>query len=272
MTKRFLQITLLSSIVFSGTAAVGANAVLSGVGQDMTAPSIDDFILAQAQGSISADQSQPSGGDLGDELPEELLSQFLADPEAFIANPDNIDIVARVVRQAIAQNPSNLDAIIAAVDRQADARITDAVADGIARAAADYAAAGDTVISSQILAKVSISTSTPLRQAVQIKATEIASVAESLRNEEEVVSEEDMQLDRQEGEILQETDTTLSDSETLSEPGADAPSLATTTTTTSEGGDSAAPNSGTSQPSPISPTNPPPPVTPPPPGDPASPA
>lgn len=280
MRKLFVQIALLSSGISCGTMVVGASGSSYYSVQMAPGPSLDGIVLTQAQRNISTNQATSADDDLADEidleLSEELLLQFLADPSAFIANPDNADIIAAVVRQVIMRDFSNVDVVIAAVEGQAEARIASAVADGIARAAADYAAAGDAAASSQILAKASISSSTALREAVQTKvseiATEIATVRESLQNEEVVLPEEETQVDTPEREIVQETEATLSDGETLLEPVSDAPLLGATTPATGDGDVGAVPSSGTSQRSPTSPTNIPAAVTPPPVGDPASPA
>ena len=178
----------LFSCVISSSALAGAKVNQSfDFYQGSNAGSLEGIFLAQAQVDTSTNQTT-SEDELAEEIDaefqEELLAKFLADPAGFIADPDNAGIVEAVVRQAIARNPSNIDVVIAAVQGLSDAVILAAVADGIVRAAADYAAAGDTVASSQILANVSIATSSALRQAVQTKTSEIttgvAGIAETL--------------------------------------------------------------------------------------------
>lgn len=245
---------------------------------------IKDIFLAQAQTDTSTNQTtleEEQAEDIDAKFPDELLERFIADAAGFIAEIENAGIIAAVVRQAIARNLSNVDLVIAAVEGLSDTVALAAVADGIVRAAADYAAAGDAVASSQILAKGSISTSSTLRQAVQTKisevATEIASVAGDLQNEGVVVSENEASVTAQENVTVEETSTLSFDVEILSTPDNGAPTLATTTAATGDAENSVVLGSGNTQSPPASPTpqsqtNPPSIVTPPAADSPASPA
>ena len=281
LANRIIKAVLLVIAMSSSTMVAGAVGLPPYVDQTATIPPLGGIILAQAQGNTSTDQSIPSDCDLAEEnnsdLLEDLLSQFLEDPAGFIANPNNTDIIADIVRQAIARNPANVDAVIAAIDSLSNSSIIGAVAEGIAQAAADYAAACDTAASSQILAKASIATSTVLKQAVQDKASEIATemagVIQSLQDEDVALSEQETPTDTQEGMPIEETEATLSEGETLSEPVADAPSLSNAPGASGGSDSTTLPSGGTiSPPPPVGTANPPVTVTPSQGGVPASPA
>lgn len=281
MAKRFVKAVLLLSAMSSGTMVVSAVELAPYSDQTTTISPFGNIILAQAQDNTSTDQSLPADSDFAEEgnsdFLEDLVSEFLEDPAAFMANPNNANIIADIVRQAIARNPANADAVIAAVGGLSDSSIVDAVAEGIARAAADYAAAGDTVASSQILAKASMATSTELRQAVQDKAseiaTEIAGVTPNLQDEDVALSEQETPTDTQEGVLIEETEATLSEAEALAEPAAETPSLSNAPGASGDGGGTTLPSGGAiSPPASTGTISPPTTVTPPPTGDPASPA
>ena len=267
MQQHIVRLAVLSTAIVCGTVAMGAGRNPFVNLYDVPPLTRDNIILVQAQGDTSSDTDAAS--ELNPELPEEILLAFLADPQAFIADPRNADLIAAVVRQAIARDPAGADAMIALVDDASDPAVVDAVAEGIAQAAADFADAGDTDASSQILAKVAATPSGLLSEAVQSKANQISTVAENTPSEEaspaeqQVVSEES-----QDGEASQQTDivsdapsdvvsddsvgtepqaneataseqgtAALSDGETLSEPAGDAPSLAATQTSATGGVD-----------------------------------
>jgi cell pole-organizing protein PopZ len=247
LTSQLFRAVLLSIAISSGTMVATAHGLPRYVNRAETTLPFGSIVLAQAEGNTLTEQSLASDSGSAEEnssdLMEDLLSQFLEDPAGFVADPNNADFIAEIVQQAIAQNPANVDAIIAAVDSSSNSSITEAVAEGIARAAADYAAAGDTAASSQILAKASLATSTGLRQAVRDKTSEIAA------------------------------ETTLSDKETLAEPGAVAPSLSNATGPSGDSGSPTLPSGGAiSTPPTVGTTNPLVTVTPPQGGVPASPA
>jgi len=208
--------------------------------------------LVQADGSES-DNSESDNPAETEEVDEELLAEFLADPEAFIDNPDNAGLIAAVVRQAIANDPANADNIISVAEGKTDPGIIGAIAEGIVQAAADYAAAGNTVASSQILVKVSDSVSGSLGDAVGVRASQIAGLTQSVEEAEVSVPEEPQETEQaeteqtepaepgdvaeSEAEIIEGTPSEIV--ETLSDPATEAPSLtegAAATTTGEDGG------------------------------------
>lgn len=267
LAKRIVRAVLLLGAISSGSMAASASWVQPPADQAAVIPPLAGIILAQASGDAST-EALSSDSDLSEEinsdLLEDLVSQFLEDPAGFLADLNNADIIADIVREAIARNPANVDAVIAAVDGLSNLRIIDAVAEGIARAAADYAEAGDMTASSQILAKASITTSTLLGQAVQDKASKIAaetaSAVQSLQDEDDVFSE-------------QETPTDMEQVEVLSEGVVDAPSLSNAPGAAGDGDSTTLPSGGTiSPPSSTGTTSPPTILTPPLTDDPASPA
>lgn len=279
MAKRFFKTALLLSTVCSGTVVVSAVELAPYSDRSATKLPFDGIVLAQAQGTTPTDQSPET--ELAEEgrsdFLEDLVSEFLEDPSAFLANPNNADIIADIVRRAIARNIANADAVIAAVDGLSEPNIVNAVADGIARAAADYAAAGDTVASSQILAKASIATSTVLQQAVRDKAgeiaTEMAGDTPNLQDDDFAPSDQEIPADTQERVLIEETEASLSEAEALTEPAAETPSLSNATGASFDSGSTTSPSDGAISPPPSTGTiSPPTTVTPPPPGDPASPA
>lgn len=266
-TKRFVRAAILLGAMCSGSMVANASGVRPPRDHASAIPSSAGIILAQVPNNASTETSS-SGGDLAEEinpeLLENLLSQFLEDPAGFFSDPNNADIIADIVREAIARNPANVDAVIAAVEGLSDPRVIDAVAEGVARAAGGYAEAGDTTISSQILAKVSLTTSTVLRQAVQDKASEIAAemagTVPNMQGESDVLFEQDSPADTEQVEVL-------------SDEVADTPSLSNAPDALGDGGSTTLPRGGTISP-PTSPgtISPPTTVTPPVTGNPASPA
>lgn len=241
----------MSCVLSSGAGAGARDSLWLDIRQESSAGPHGGFFLAQAQSDQSTN-STPLEDVLAEatdsEIVEELLAQFLADPTGFLADPGNADMIAAVVRLAISRNPASVDLVIVAVERISDTAILNAVADGIVRAAADYAASGETIASSQILAKASISTSTGLRQAVQTKTSQVAAEIASDADNLQVVSEEETSVDAQEGESPQETSTLPFDAETLSPPVNDAPALGATTATTGGGANTVVPGSGNTPP------------------------
>jgi len=267
ITKRFVKAALLLGGMCSGSMVASASGVRPPGSQAAAIPFSAGIILAQAPGNASTETSSSRSDlavEINPELLEELLSQFLEDPAGFLSDLNNADLIADIVREAIARNPANVDAVIAAVEGLSDSRVIDAVAEGIARAAAGYAEAGDTTISSQILAKATITTSTVLRQAVQDKASEIAaetaSAVPNMQDENDVLFEQDAPADTEQVEVL-------------SDEVADTPSLSNAPGASGDGGSTTLPSGGTISP-PSSPAtiSPPTTVTPPVSGDPASPA
>ncbi|WP_157132302.1 hypothetical protein [Roseobacter sp. AzwK-3b] len=272
MQQHTVRLTVLTTAIVCGTVAIGAGRHSFDSLSKVPSMPHDGIIFVQAQDDTSSDQAQLSETDTASEidpdLPEEILLAFLADPQAFIADPRNADLIAAVVRQAIARDPANADAMIALVDDVSDPAAIDAVADGIAQAAGDFADAGDTDASSQILAKVAVAPSRLLSEAVQSKANQISTVAENTRGDEASPAEQVVSEESQDGEASQQTDivsdapadvvsdegvgtepqaneaagseqdtAALSDGETLSEPASDAPSLAAAQTSATGGVD-----------------------------------
>ncbi|MFA8443996.1 MAG: hypothetical protein ACEPO0_19215 [Yoonia sp.] len=179
--------------------------------ENAVGPRFGEIILAQAAPDTFFSVENPDDvvAPPEDIKPEDLellrlVTEFLADPEAFILDPENSDIVAEVVSETILRDPLALDGIIVAVDRVADVNLIGAVANGINLAAAELARSGDTIAASQILAKVALAPSTALRDAVQ--SSDI--------------------LARDERLFPEQLEGTLLESETLEEPTAEAPPLA----------------------------------------------
>jgi len=241
---------------YADVAIARGESVLLHIDQKMAEFRFGEIILAQSatngagSGVGQCNSTNIREPSLGIRPEDILIDEFLADPEKFILDPENSEIIADVVREAILRNPSALDSIISAVDGVADVSLVGDVANGINLAAADFALCGDTTIAAQILAKVALAPSTVLRDAVQ--SSDILVVDE--------------------GQLLERLEDALLEGEILEEPTAEAPPLATETGVSSDSDLDAPSSGGTPRSSPTDTTSSPVTTTPPVSSDPASPA